>query len=389
MVGGINFDETFVMYLDVASVDDGEVVLSVLQQSKVWGAHLERTYSDIHCGYKSWGSVMGYRCAVKICNTDGQCLNELFWEENQKKGRAKACWSFICKWGETLNELSEAPASSLIDVAIKLGGNRGTGLSPGSWKLDGGVMVAGVNWDETFEMYLDVASIGDAEIVVSVLQSSFIWGSHLKETSSNIHCPYTDWGSTMGYRCQVNLCNENDDCLSELFWEENQKKGRAKACWGWLCKWGETLNEVSEAPASLVAEAAVLRGNRGTGLSPGSWKLDGGVMVGGMNVDQTFEMYLDVASISDDEIVFSVLEKSYIWGSHLNQTYSDMHCSYTSWGGRSSQMGYRCETKICNTDGHCLNQLFWEENQKKGRAKACWSFFCKWGETKNEVSRAR
>merc|ERR1719491_2527731 len=302
----------------------------------------------------------------------------------QKKGRAKACFSFICKWGETLNELSEgSPASSFIDEAIKLGGNRGPGLSLGSWKLDGGVMVAGVNLDETFEMYLDVASIGDAEIVVSVLQKSFIWGSHLKETSSNIHCPYSDWGSKMGYHCQVNLCNENDECLSELFWEENQKRGRAKACWGWLCKWGETLNEVSEAPASLVAEAAVLRGNRGTGLSIGSWKLDGGVMVGGINFDETFVMYLDVASVDDGEVVLSVLQQSNVWGAHLERTYSDIHCGYTSWG---SVMGYRCGVKICNTNGQCLNELFWEENQKKGRAKACFSFICKWGETLNELS---
>ena len=87
----------------------------------------------------------------------------------------------------------------------------------------------------------------------------------------------------------------------------------------------EAAKIVVPASASFASEVEGAGGNRGTGLQPGSWKLDGGVVIGGINFDETFVMYMDVASIDDDEVAISVFQQSFSWGAHLERTYFNIH----------------------------------------------------------------
>ena len=58
-------------------------------------------------------------------------------------------------------------------------GNRGTGLSPSTWKLDGGVLVAGINLDPGFVMHVTTHSISNNAADVPISKGSVIFGSSL------------------------------------------------------------------------------------------------------------------------------------------------------------------------------------------------------------------
>lgn len=58
-----------------------------------------------------------------LCHHGGNCLKEMFFEENQQEGRAIACSGPICQWGMTGHK------------AV----HRGIGASPGDSKFGGGL----------------------------------------------------------------------------------------------------------------------------------------------------------------------------------------------------------------------------------------------------------
>merc|ERR1740139_1831064 len=135
---------------------------------------------------------------------------------------------------------------------------------------------------------------------------------------------------------------------------------------------------------ALAGEVEEVVGNRGTGLSAGDWKLDGGVWWNGLNLDAGFEMFLTVHSISNSVVDVSISDSSYIFGSHL-PGFSHLSFKYgsMSWGAFGKKDGYLYEGELCSNGNDCLQALFFEQNQNKGRAKTCAGVVCQWGTTGN------
>jgi len=181
------------------------------------------------------------------------------------------------------------------------------------------------------------------------------------------------------------LCSNGNDCLQALFFEQNQNKGRAKTCVGPVCQWGTTGSGARMVGAgALAGEVEEVIGNRGTGLTAGDWKLDGGVWWHGMNLDSGFKMFLTVHSISNSVVDVSISESSVVFGSNL-PGFSHLKFQYgsISWGLFGKKDGYLYEGELCSNGNDCLQALFFEQNQNKGRAKTCVGPVCQWGTTGN------
>merc|ERR1719469_701903 len=235
-------------------------------------------------------------------------------------------------WMETGNSASHFNAAALAEEAA--GGNRGTGLSPGEWKIDGGAYKAGINLDSSFKMNFKVHSITDAVAVVTIRESSMSMGDNFKQDYTNLRFNFArvGWGlfgSKKGYLNEGSFCTTANNCASAVFFEENQSKGRAKVMGFWM----ETGNSASHFNAAALAEEAA-GGNRGTGLSPGEWKIDGGAYKAGINLDSSFKMNFKVHSITDAVAVVTIRESSMSMGDNFKQDYTNLRFNFArvGWG---------------------------------------------------------
>merc|ERR1719343_585391 len=108
-------------------------------------------------------------------------------------------------------------------------------------------------------------------------------------------------------------------------------------------------------------------GNRGTGLSPGAWKVDGGLWYLGSQLTDAV-MDLDVLAIDDNTLVFNVLDSSIVNGSNvIPGGYQGIAATYKrhNFGLFDNRNGYYFAMSICLVNGQCLTEGFLQENQNK------------------------
>merc|ERR1719203_2340326 len=108
----------------------------------------------------------------------------------------------------------------------------------------------------------------------------------------------------------------NGQCLEQGFFQENQNKLMvyAQSPTLGLTVWLVSGNGAVPRVAALAETEST--GNRGTGLAPGPWKVDGGLKYLGATLADA-SMDLDVVSIDDNTIVFNVLDSSVVNGSNV------------------------------------------------------------------------
>merc|ERR1719221_1178381 len=159
-------------------------------------------------------------------------------------------------------------------------GNRGTGLSPGAWKVDGGLTYLGSQLTDA-SMDLDIVAIDDNVIVFNVLESSVVNGSSVIPggyqgvTAEYKRHNFGWFDNRNGYYFAQALCVQSGQCLTEGFFEENQSKLMvyAQSPTLGLTVWLVSGNDAVPRAAAMVETRST--GNRGTGLSAGAWKVDG------------------------------------------------------------------------------------------------------------------
>merc|ERR1719476_1111755 len=249
-------------------------------------------------------------------------------------------------------------------------GNRGTGLSPGAWKVNGGLKYLGATLTDA-SLDIDIVSINDNTLVFNVLDSSRVNGSNVISggyrgvTATFKRHNFGLFDNRNGYYVATNICLVNGQCLTEAFFQENQNKLMVYARSPSL---GLTVWLVSGGGAAPRAAALVeSTGNRGTGLSPGAWKVDGGLKYLGATLTDA-SMDLEILAIDDNVLVFNVLESSIVNGSNvISGGYQGVTATYKrhNFGLFDNRNGYYVAQSICLVNGQCLTELFIEEGQSK------------------------
>merc|ERR1719480_403290 len=204
--------------------------------------------------------------------------------------------------------------AAMVEVASRSTGNRGTGLSPGGWKVDGGLSYLGATLTDA-SMDIDVVAIDDNTVVFNVLESSIVNGSNVVAggyqgvTASYKRHNFGLFDNRNGYYVAQSICLVNGQCLTEAFIEEGQSKLMvyARSPTLGLTVWLVSGNGAVPRTAAMVETESRSTGNRGTGLSPGGWKVDGGLTYLGATLTDA-SMDLDVVAIDDNTLVFNVLD---------------------------------------------------------------------------------
>merc|ERR1719203_1707669 len=253
-------------------------------------------------------------------------------------------------------------------------GNRGTGLSPGAWKVDGGLKYLGAQLTDA-SMDLDILAIDDNTLVFNVLDSSIVNGSNvipggyqgLAATYKRHNCGWFD--DRNGYYLAISICLVNGQCLTEGFCQENQNKLMvyAQSPSLGLTVWLGSGNGAVPRAAALVETEDKSRstGNRGTGLSPGAWKVDGGLKYLGAQVTDA-SMDIDILAIDDNTLVFNILDSSIVNGSNvIPGGYQGLAATYKrhNFGWFDDRNGYYLAISICLVSGNCMTEAFVQENQ--------------------------
>merc|ERR1740123_891501 len=264
-------------------------------------------------------------------------------------------------------------------------GNRGTGLSPGAWKVDGGLKYLGAEVTDA-SMDIDILAIDDYTLVFNILDSSIVNGSSvipggyqgLAATYKRHNFGWFD--NRNGYYLAQSICVVNGQCLTEGFFEENQNKLMVYAnspSLG-LTVWVVSGNGAVPRAAAMVetessgalrrtAEQSRSTGNRGTGLSPGAWRVDGGLKYLGTQLTDA-SMDLDIVAIDDNTLVFNVLDSSIVNGSNvIPGGYQGLAATYKrhNFGWFDDRNGYYLAISICLVNGQCMTEAFVQENQNK------------------------
>merc|ERR550539_1977767 len=252
-------------------------------------------------------------------------------------------------------------------------GNRGTGLSPGAWKVDGGLKYLGAQLTDA-SMDLDILAIDDNTLVFNVLDSSIVNGSNvipggyqgLAATYKRHNFGWFD--DRNGYYLAMSICLVNGQCMTEAFVQENQNKMMvyAQSPTLGLTVWLVSGNGAVPRAAAMV-ETERSTGNRGTGLSAGAWKVDGGLKYLGSQITDA-SMDLDIVAIDDTVVVFNVLDSSSVNGSNVVPGgYQGVTATYKShnFGWFDNRNGYYFAQSLCVVSGQCLTEGFFEENQSK------------------------
>merc|ERR1719499_1656867 len=200
--------------------------------------------------------------------------------------------SGITAWVESKNGASPLAAASLAE-SKRVSGNRGTGLAPGKWFWDGGMMWNGININPSFKLDVEIKELGDNSIVANALDTSLVNGERLPAGGfTGITGTYATvqtglWTRRSGYHVSQRLCTTEGTCLSQLLIEQNQNKVRMYGTVSGITAWVESKNGASPLAAASLAETKAagtrvkskrVSGNRGTGLAPGKWFWDGGMM---------------------------------------------------------------------------------------------------------------
>merc|ERR1719262_1478195 len=199
-------------------------------------------------------------------------------------------------------------------VETRSTGNRGTGLSAGAWKVDGGLTYLGQQIAES-TMNIDIVAIDDNVLVFNVLDSStvntsnVIPGGYRGVTALYQRHNFGFLDNRNGYYFAQELCVVSGQCLMEGFFEENQAKFMvyAESPTLGLTVWLVSGNEATPRTAAMVETRST--GNRGTGLSAGAWKVDGGLTYLGQQIAES-TMNIDIVAIDDNVLVFNVLDSS-------------------------------------------------------------------------------
>merc|ERR1711920_764228 len=257
-------------------------------------------YQGITATYKShnfgfFDNRNGYYLAQSICLVNGQCLTEAFFEENQSKLMvyARSPTLGLTVWLVSGNDAAPR-AAAMVETAFfaasgalrrtadrsRSTGNRGTGLSPGAWRVDGGLTYLGNQLTDA-SMDIDIVAVDDNTLVFNVLDSSIVNGSNVIPggyqgvTATYKRHNFGLFDNRNGYYVAQSICLVNGQCLTEAFVQENQNKLMvyARSPSLGLTVWLVSGNGASpRAAAQALAETvAVSTGNRGTGLSPGAW----------------------------------------------------------------------------------------------------------------------
>jgi len=386
------------MDLDIIAIDDNVIVFNVLESSIVNGSNVvPGGYQGVTAEYKrhnfGWfDNRNGYYFAQSLCVVSGQCLTEGFFEENQSKLMvyAQSPTLGLTVWLVSGNDASPR-AAAMVETAFfttssalrrtahrsRSTGNRGTGLSPGAWKVDGGLTYLGSRLTDA-SMDLDIIAIDDNVIVFNVLESSIVNGSNVVPggyqgvTAEYKRHNFGWFDNRNGYYFAQSLCVVSGQCLTEGFFEENQSKLMvyAQSPTLGLTVWLVSGNDASPRAAAMVettADKSRSTGNRGTGLSPGAWKVDGGLTYLGSQLTDA-SMDLDIVAIDDNVIVFNVLESSIVNGSNvIPGGYQGVTAEYKrhNFGWFDNRNGYYFAQSLCVNSGQCLTEGFFEENQSK------------------------
>jgi len=345
----------------------------------------------------------GYYLAQSICTVNGQCLIEGFVEENQSKLMvyARSPTLGLTVWVVSGNDARPRAAAMAETAFFKASGalrrradrsrstgNRGTGLSPGAWKVDGGLTYLGSQLTDA-SMDLDVVAIDDNTIVFNVLDSSIVNGSNVIPggyqgvTGTYQRHNFGWFDNRNGYYLAQSICTVNGQCLTEAFFEENQSKLMvyARSPTLGLTVWLVSGNDAAPRAAAMVetsfySASRELRrkedrsrstGNRGTGLSPGAWKVDGGFKYLGQTLVDA-DLDLDIVAIDDNTLVGNILDSSIVNGSNvIPGGYQGVTGTYQrhNFGWFDNRNGYYLAQSICTVNGQCLIEGFVEENQSK------------------------
>merc|ERR1719195_2606357 len=171
-----------------------------------------------------------------------------------------------------------------------------------------------------------------------------------------------------GYYVATSICLVSGQCLTEAFFQENQNKLMiyARSPSLGLTVWLVSGNGAVPRAAAMV-ETERSTGNRGTGLSPGAWKVDGGLKYLGAQLTDA-SMDLDILAIDDNSLVFNVLDSSIVNGSNVIPGGSQglaMTYKRHNFGWFDDRNGYYVATSICLVSGQCLTEAFFQENQNK------------------------
>merc|ERR1719221_2033942 len=166
-------------------------------------------------------------------------------------------------------------------------GNRGTGLSQGAWKVDGGLKYLGATLVDA-SIDIDVTYIDDNTLTFNVLDSTIVNGSNVIPGGyQNVNATFKRhnfglFDNRNGYYVAQSICLLNGQCLTEAFFEENQNKLMVYArspslgLTVWLVSGGGAEPRAAALVEATQETASEATGNRGTGLSAGAWNVDGG-----------------------------------------------------------------------------------------------------------------
>merc|ERR1711920_1137824 len=351
-------------------------------------------YQGITATYKShnfgfFDNRNGYYLAQSICLVNGQCLTEAFFEENQSKLMvyARSPTLGLTVWLVSGNDAAPR-AAAMVETAFfaasgalrrtadrsRSTGNRGTGLSPGAWKVDGGLTYLGNQLAEA-SMNIDIVAIDDNVLVFNVLDSStvntsnVIPGGYQGVTATYKTHNFGWFDNRNGYYFAQSLCVVSGQCLTEGFFEENQSKFMvyAQSPTLGLTVWLVSGNDAVPRTAAMVETKSRSTGNRGTGLSAGAWRVDGGLKYLGQTLTDA-SMDIDIVAIDDNTLVFNVLDSSIVNGSNaIPGGYQGITATYKShnFGFFDNRNGYYLAQSICLVNGQCLTEAFFEENQSK------------------------
>merc|ERR1719220_518068 len=132
------------MDIDIVYIDDNTLVFNVLDSSIVNGSNvISGGYQGVTAIYQShnfglFDNRNGYYVKMSICLVSGQCMAEAFIQQNQNKMvvYARSPTLGLTVWLVSGNG-AVPRAAALVETAST--GNRGTGLSAGAWKVDGGL----------------------------------------------------------------------------------------------------------------------------------------------------------------------------------------------------------------------------------------------------------
>jgi len=221
-------------------------------------------------------------------------------------------------------------------------------------------------------MDVDIVSINDNTLVFNILDSSIVNGSNvipggyqgLTATFQRHNFGFFD--NRNGYYLAKSICVVSGQCLTEAFFQENQGgiMVYARSPSLGLTVWMVSANSAVPRAAALL-EKSSSTGNRGTGLSPGAWQIDGGLKYLGITVTDA-SMDVDIVSINDNTLVFNILDSSIVNGSNvIPGGYQGLTATFQrhNFGFFDNRNGYYLAKSICVVSGQCLTEAFFQENQ--------------------------